>query len=81
MPAALIGAGTAGALLAAFVLRPRLPAAPTAVVLAAAAAAVGWGAALAQEGAGATEMGLAAGVMAVLGPLHVRAVVGSFGSR
>lgn len=81
MGAWVAGAAAIVALVSAFVLRPRLSAVVTVPLLVAASAALAWGGMLLQEDPSAMEWALAVGVMAVMGPLHVRIVLGPYGPR
>jgi len=69
------------ALLVTFVLRTRLPAAVTIPLMVAASAALAWGGMLLHEGTSRFEVVLAVAAMAVMGPLHVRIVLGPYGPR
>ncbi|HEX6206925.1 MAG TPA: hypothetical protein VF058_01065 [Actinomycetota bacterium] len=72
------GAATA-ALLMALVLRTRLPAALGVALMVAASAALAWGGVLLREEPSALEAVLATTALAVMGPLHVRIVLGPYG--
>jgi hypothetical protein len=78
---ALIAAGGVGVLVTAFVLRTLLPSVAVAVLLAACSVAVGAGALGVQEHAGTADWVVTLGSLAVLGPAHVRIVLGPFGRR
>lgn len=79
MGAWVVGAAAIVSLVSAFVLRPRLPAVVTIPLLVTASAALAWGSMLLQEDPSAIEWALAVGAMAVMGPLHVRIVLGPYG--
>jgi hypothetical protein len=79
---AWVAAGAAAvALLVAFVLRTRLPAAVTVPLMVAASATLAWGGMLLQDDPSGFEVVLAVVAMAVMGPLHVRIVIGPYGPR
>lgn len=62
-------------------LRTRVPAPASVVVLAASSAALAWGLIHHRPDPSAVEIVLAVSAMAVLGPVHVRALLGPFGPR
>lgn len=72
--AALVAAVTA------FVLRPRLPAVLTVPLMTLSSATLAWGGMLLREDPAAAEVVLAVLAMAVLGPAHVRIVLGPYGT-
>lgn len=77
---AWLAAGAATAtLLIALVLRTKLPAALGVVLMAAASAALAWGGVLIVQAASAAEAWLAVLALALMGPLHVRIVLGPYG--
>ena len=78
--ALVIGAG-AVAVLTAFVLRSRAPAALSISLMTAASAALAYGGMLLRQDPSALEIALAVLAMAVLGPAHVRIVLGPYGPR
>lgn len=75
----VVGGGAAAVLVLAFGLRTRLPAAAEAILLALSFAALGWGGMLLRPDPPTAEVSLAVAAMGVLGPLHVRVVLGPFG--
>lgn len=79
MGAWVAAASAAVALLVALVLRTRLPAGVNIPLIVAASAALSWGGMLLQDDPSAFEMTLAVVTMAVMGPLHVRIVLGPYG--
>lgn len=81
MGAWVAAAAAAVALLDTFVLRERLPPAVTIPLMVAASAALAWGGMLLQDDPSAFEVVLAVAAMAVMGPLHVRIVLGPYGPR
>lgn len=74
-------AGAAAGLVAAFALRPLLPAPAVAALLAVAGAAIGWGGMLLQPTRSVFQTVFAVVALAVLVPFHVRVVLGPFGPR
>ena len=81
MGAWVAAVAAAVALLVTFVLRTRLPAAVTIPLMVAASAALAWGGMLLHEDTSGFEVVLAVAAMAVMGPLHVRIVLGPYGPR
>lgn len=81
MGAWVAAAAAAVALLVTFVLRTRLPAPVTIPLMVAASSALAWGGMLLQGDPPAYEVVLAVVAMAVMGPLHVRIVIGPYGPR
>lgn len=75
----VVGGAAAAVLVLAFALRTRLPAAVEAILLTASFAALGWGGMLLRPDPPTPEVVLAVAAMALLGPLHVRVVLGPFG--
>lgn len=76
---ALLISGGAVALLSAFVLRTRAPAAVVALILVACGAALGVGAMLVQDRVSTTNWIVGVAALTVLVPAHVRVVLGPFG--
>ena len=72
-------ASVAVSLLAAFVLRTRLPAMVVALLLTVAGAGIGWGGMLLRPDPSPGEFVAAIVLLAVLVPAHVRIVLGRFG--
>ncbi|HEX6261511.1 MAG TPA: hypothetical protein VF097_01550 [Actinomycetota bacterium] len=72
------GAATA-TLLIGLVLRTRLPAPLGVALMVAASAALAWGGVLLREDPSAFEAALATSALAIMGPLHVRIVLGPYG--
>ena len=78
--ALVIGAG-AVAVLTVFVLRSRAPAALSISLMTAASAALAYGGMLLRQDPSTAEVALAVAAMAILGPAHVRIVLGPYGPR
>jgi hypothetical protein len=76
---ALIVAGAAVVAVTGFVLRRRLPAPVVVLLVAGASVAIGAGALVVQDHTTMADWVVALGAMAVLGPLHIRVLVGPFG--
>jgi hypothetical protein len=76
---ALIVGGAAVVAIAAFVLRRRLPSALVFLVASAGSVALGSGALVVQDRTTTTDWVVALVAMALLGPLHVRVLLGPFG--
>jgi hypothetical protein len=76
---ALIVAGGMVVLAVAFVLRQRLPGRAVFGLAAAASLAIGTGALLVQSHVSAAEWTLTLGALFLLGPAHIRIVMGPFG--
>lgn len=77
----LVIAAAAAAVLTAFLLRPRAPAPLSIPLMTAASAALAYGGMLLREDPSTPEVVLAVLAMAVLGPAHVRIVLGPYGPR
>jgi hypothetical protein len=75
----LIVAGSAGVLLGAFALRRRLPAMLEYVLLAACSVLVGAGSLVVQDHVTTADWIVTLALLAVLGPAHVRFLMGAFG--
>ncbi len=75
----IVGLAAGAVLLLAFVLRVRIPAAAVAALLTAASAALAWGGVLLRPDPSTAEAALTVAAMAVLGPVHVRVLLGPFG--
>lgn len=81
MGAWVAAVAAAVALLVALVLRTRLPAAVTVPLMVVASAALAWGGMLIQDDPSALDVVLAVAAMALMGPLHVRVVIGPYCPR
>lgn len=77
----LIVAGTAGALVTAFLLRTRMPGVLVAAALTLAGVGLGWGGMLVQPDPSTGEVIAAVAALAFLVPAHVRIVLGPFGPQ
>jgi len=77
---AMIAAGAAGVALAAFVLRRRLPSAAVFVVIGVFSVVVGAGALIVQDHVTRADWIVTLSALAVLGPAHVRFLLGPFGA-
>ena len=77
----VIGGSAALALVTAFILRTRLPAAIVVVLLAAAGVGLAWGGMLLRDDPHPGEIAVAVVLLAVLAPAHVRIVLGPLGRR
>lgn len=77
----VIGAAAAVAVLTAVVFRGLLPAPVVVAVLAGASGALGWGVIRLRPDPSTLEVALTVLAMAVLGPVHVRVLLGPFGPR
>lgn len=78
---ALVVAAGAVAVLTAFGLRSRVPATLSIPLMAAASAALAYGGMLLRQDPSTVEIVVAVLAMAVLGPAHVRIVLGPYGPR
>jgi hypothetical protein len=76
---ALIVGGTAGVAVTGFLLRRRLPGAVVFVLVAACSVALTAGALIVQDHTTTTDWVVAVAAMALLGPAHVRFLLGPFG--
>ena len=76
---AMIVAGAAGVALGSFVLRRRLPAPAVFVLLGACSVAVGIGALVVQDHVTTADWIVTLAALALLGPVHVRFLLGPFG--
>lgn len=81
MGVAVTAASAVVALLAAFILRRRLPATSVVAVLVVCGAGLGWGGMLLQDDPSIGELAAAVILLAALVPAHVRIVLGPFGRR
>jgi hypothetical protein len=81
METGVVVAAVVGAAVIVAILRTRLPGPLSAVLLATASAALAWGLVNHRPDPSTVEVALAVTGMAVLGPVHVRAVLGPFGPR
>jgi len=77
----LIASGGVAVLVTAFLLRTVLPAVAVFALLAAGSVIVGAGALVVQDGVTAADRVVTLVALAVLGPAHVRVVLGPFGAR
>ena len=75
----LIVAGSAGVLLGAFVLRRRLPASLVYLLLAVSSVLVGAGSLVVQDHVTTADWIVTLALLALLGPVHVRFLMGEFG--
>lgn len=77
----LIVAGAAGVVVSGFWLRPRLPGPVVFALISASSVALTAGALVVQEHTTVADWIVALVAMALLGPLHVRVLLGPFGRR